>query len=199
MEIINHIYDLTRELILQMPYLWIFVFMSVESSFIPFPSEIVMIPAWYLAATWDINIYLAIITWISWSIFWALVNYWIARRIWPKLSVKLIWKKNNDLCEWFFCKYWDITTFIWRLIPVVRQYISFPAWAFKMNLWKFILFTALGAWIWTAFLAYLGWILWDNQELIKEYKLHFFIWVIILAIIITLIKLFIMKRYKNKR
>jgi membrane protein DedA with SNARE-associated domain len=156
-----------------------------------------MIPAWYFAASWQLNIYLAIIMWISWSIVWAVFNYGIARLLGEKISKKLIWIKNHNICEKFFIKYWDITTFIWRLIPVVRQYISFPAWAFKMNFFKFILFTALGAGIWTSFLAILWYIIWDNIEIINQYKIYFFAWVFVLAGLIVWIKIKFMKKLKK--
>ena len=171
--------------------------MTLESTFVPFPSEIVMIPAGYFAAQWKINLFLAILCWIAWSIFGALVNYYIAKIWWEKISKKLIWEKYHNHWVKFFEKYWDITTLIGRLIPLIRQYISFPAGLFKMDIKKFIIYTWLGAWIWVSFLAFLGYWAWENSQLIKKYKIEFFIFVIVLAILIVGIKIWIVKKLKK--
>ena len=194
---LNNISQIIIILITQLPYFRIFIFMTLESSFIPFPSEIVMIPAGYFAAQWKINLFLAILSWIAWSIFWALINYYIAKLWWEKISKKLIWEKYYNHWIKFFEKYGDITTLIGRLIPLIRQYISFPAGLFKMDIKKFILFTWLGAWTWITFLTLLGYWAWQNQQLIKKYKIDFFIWVIILAIFIIWIKFRFMKKFKR--
>ena len=190
--------QIVTDLISQLPYLRIFIFMTLESTFVPFPSEIVMIPAGYFAAQWKINLWLAIASWIAWSIFWALINYYIAKYGWEKISKKLIWEKYHNHWIKFFEKYWDITTLIGRLIPLIRQYISFPAGLFKMNIKKFIIFTGLGAGIWVSFLAFLGYWAGNNTKLIKQYKIEFFILVIILTILIIGIKILIMKKLSNK-
>ena len=194
---LHQLSQIITNLISQFPYFRIFIFMTLESTFVPFPSEIVMIPAGYFAAQWKINLFLAILCWIAWSIFGALINYYIAKIWWKKLTKKLIWEKYYNHWVRFFEKYWDITTLIWRLIPLIRQYISFPAGLFKMDIKKFIIYTWLGAWIWVSFLAFLGYWAWENSQLIKKYKIEFFIFVMILAILIVGIKIWIMKRFKK--
>lgn len=193
----DNLSQITINLIQQLPYFRIFLFMTLESTFIPFPSEIVMIPAWYFAAQWKISLALAILSWISWSIFWALINYYIARIWWIKLTKKLIWEKYYKHWINFFKNYGDITTLIWRLIPLIRQYISFPAGLFKMDLTKFIIYTWLGAWIWIVFLTLLWYWLGNNEALIKKYKMIFFIIIILLIILITLFKILIFKKFKK--
>ena len=192
------LYNFVVNLISQYPYLFIFIFMFVESSFVPFPSEIVMIPAWWFAAQGKLNLILAIFCGIAGSLAWALFNYYLAKYGWVKLSKKLIWEKYHNMGVNFFEKYGDITTFIGRLIPLFRQYISFPAWLFQMNLKKFIIFTVLGAGIWVIFLALLGYYVWVNWEKIKQYKLEFLIFVIFLIIFLVLLKLFLIKKFSKK-
>ena len=194
---LHQLSQIITNLISQFPYFRIFIFMTLESTFVPFPSEIVMIPAGYFAAQWKINLFLAILCWIAWSIFGALVNYYIAKIWWEKISKKLIWEKYHNHWVKFFEKHWDITTLIGRLIPLIRQYISFPAGLFKMDIKKFIIYTWLGAWIWVSFLAFLGYWAWENSQLIKKYKIEFFIFVIVLAILIVGIKIWIVKKLKK--
>jgi len=192
------LYDFVVNLLSQYPYFFIFIFMFVESSFVPFPSEIVMIPAGWFAAQWKINLFLAIICWVAWSLAGALFNYYLAKIGGVKLSKKLIWEKYHNMWVNFFEKYGDITTFIWRLIPLFRQYISFPAWLFEMNLKKFILFTILWAWIWVIFLALLGYYVWVNWEIIKKYKIEFLIFVLFLIIFLVWFKIWLVKKFNKK-
>lgn len=184
---------IVQNLIESNPYFFIFLFMTIESCFIPFPSEIVMIPAWIYAAKWKISLVLAILIWTIWSLIWALINYLIWKYLWIKITKKLIWEKRYEAWINLFNKYWDIITFYWRLIPLVRQYISFPPWIFKMNIIKFSLYTFLWAWIWVSFLAILWYKIWENFEIIKKYKLIFLIILLILILLTIYIKLKIEK------
>jgi membrane protein DedA with SNARE-associated domain len=147
-----------------------------------------MIPAWYFASTWDINIFLAITLWTAGSIWWSLINYYIAKRWWEKLWKKLIWEKYFNMWVDYFEENWEITTFIWRLIPLIRQYISFPAWLFKMNISKFILFTSMWAGIWVIFLTVLWYYIWENQSLISEYTHYFIAWTMVILTIAIIAK-----------
>jgi len=148
--------------------LLIFVFMAVESSFIPFPSEVVMIPAGFLAARGELTggdpvlaLVLAIATGTVGSLAGAYVNYYLA--LWvgkPFLERygKYFFIKPEPLaraCE-VFNRYGAATTFVCRLVPVIRQLISIPAGLSKMPLPSFTLFTGLGAGIWTVILALVG-------------------------------------------
>ena len=142
-------------------YFSIFLLMAVESSFIPFPSEIIMIPAGFLASTGNLNLYLVIFFGILGSIVGAVINYAIGKYLGREIILKhkkllFINEKHLHTTEKYFKKSGAKTTFFGRLIPVIRQYISIPAGFANMHFGKFILFTAIGAGIWTAFLAILG-------------------------------------------
>ena len=148
--------------------LFIFVFMAIESSFVPFPSEVVMIPAGFLAARGEMGIgspvlavWVAIAVGVLGSLAGAFVNYYIA--LWvgkPFLEKygKWFFLKPAALeraCE-VFNKYGAATTFVCRMVPAIRQLISIPAGIAKMPLGSFTLFTGLGAGVWTAILAFVG-------------------------------------------
>ena len=140
--------------------LLVFVFMAIESSFIPFPSEVVMIPAGFLCARGEMqSLYLAILAGILGSLAGAFVNYYLALfvgRPFLERYGKWFFIKRESLgraCD-VFNRYGAATTFLCRMVPVVRQLISIPAGIARMPLGAFTLFTALGAGIWTAVLAF---------------------------------------------
>lgn len=172
-------------------YTGIFIMMVLESSFFPFPSEVAMIPAWYLASTWQMNFSVALIVWTFWALIWATINYLIWYYLWNKAIHKIIekyWKyllitKNHyHATEVYFEKHWSITTFLARFITVVRQLISLPAWVFKMNFAKFFFYTGLWAWIWNLILMSIWYLAWENQELIKEYSFELLVWSILFIV-----------------
>ena len=146
----------------------VFAFMAVESSFVPFPSEVVMIPAGFLAARGEFGLpgaaalSAAIAVGIAGSLLGAYVNYFLALKVGKPFLLKYgrwFFVKSAPLeraCE-IFNRYGAETTFVCRLVPVVRQLISIPAGIARMPLWSFTLFTGLGAGIWTAVLAFVGW------------------------------------------
>ena len=155
----------------------VFVFMAVESSFIPFPSEVVMIPAGFLSARGEMQpLVFVIIAGIAGSIVGAFVNYYLALfvgRPFLEKYGKWFFVKRDDLdraCD-VFNKYGAATTFICRLVPVIRQLISIPAGISRMPLLPFAFFTALGAGIWTALLAVVGAYLGRNSTEISYYEL----------------------------
>lgn len=142
-------------------YLGVFLMMFLESSFFPFPSEVVMIPAGYLVYKSEMNLSLAFFCGVSGSLAGALFNYWIAYKMGRTFLLKygkylLFSPKNLEKMEMFFEKHGPISTFVGRLLPAVRQYISFPAGLCKMDLLKFCFFTSLGAMIWVAILMWIG-------------------------------------------
>lgn len=156
---INIIFQMAQEIVINIGYLGILLFMTIESSFIPFPSEIIMIPAGYMAYLGDFNIFLVIITGTIGSLIGALINYYIAQKIGTQLHIrkyKLINNKHIKKAECFFNKYGESTIFWGRLIPVIRQYISIPAGFVKMDITKFVLWTSLGALVWCSILAVIG-------------------------------------------
>lgn len=150
-------------------YWTITLLMTIESSFIPFPSEIVVPPAAYKAAAGDLNIWLVIFFSTLGAVFGALINYFLALWLGKPIVYKFANSRFGHMClinqekvetaEKFFNKHGVIATFIGRLVTVVRQLISIPAGLAKMHIGKFIAYTALGAGIWNAVLAALGWYL----------------------------------------
>lgn len=183
---LTNIINFIVETVGSLGYTGIFIMMFLESSFFPFPSEVVMIPAGYLAYKGEMNMYLVILFGILGSLAGSLFNYYLAIKFGRKFLIKygkyfFIKEETIIRMEEFFKKHGHISTFSGRLIPVVRQYISLPAGLAKMNLFVFSLYTSLGAGIWVAILAVLGYYLGDNEGLIKEYLRY-----IIVAILIVL-------------
>jgi membrane protein DedA with SNARE-associated domain len=158
-----------------------------------------MIPAGYLAYKGEMNMYLVILFGILGSLAGSLFNYYLAVKFGRRFLIKygkyfFIKEETIVKMEEFFKKHGHISTFSGRLIPVVRQYISLPAGLAKMNLFVFSLYTSLGAGIWVAILAILGYYLGDNEGLIKEYLRY-----IIVAILIALAVLAFWYYRKTKR
>lgn len=177
------------DLIFDWGYLGIFVLMAVESSFIPFPSEIVLIPAGYLASKGDMSISLVMASALGGSMIGAFVNYYLALTLGRKILAKYgkyFFIKENALVKMddYFEKHGHISTFIGRLIPGIRQLISIPAGLSRMNLAVFSTYTALGAGIWAFILVMLGYFIGENQELIDTYLKQ-----ITITVLITLVLL----------
>lgn len=163
--------------------LLVFLFMAVESSFIPFPSEIVMIPAGFLAARGELGDFpppaalaLAIAVGVAGSLVGAYANYflalWVGKPFLEKYG-KYFFVRPEPLaraCE-VFNRYGAATTFVCRLVPVIRQLISIPAGVSRMPLGSFTFFTGLGAGIWTAILAFVGYGLGKTAGDISYYEL----------------------------
>jgi len=148
-------------------YWTITILMAIESSFIPFPSEVIIPPAAYKAAAGDeLNIFLVVLFATIGADIGALINYYLAKIVGRPIIYKfansrighmcLIDEKKVQTAELYFDKHGAISTFIGRLIPAVRQLISIPAGLAKMKLSTFLLFTTLGAGIWNIILAVIG-------------------------------------------
>ena len=162
------------EYIGHMGYWGIFLLMFLESTFFPFPSEIIMIPAGYLAFKGEMNVYIVVLVGILGSVGGALFNYYLAMHFGRKFLLKygkyfFIKEETLDKLEAFFSKHGELSTFNGRLIPGIRQLISLPAGLARMNIAKFSLYSALGAGIWVIVLVALGYLLGSNEELISEY------------------------------
>ncbi|PIR49054.1 DedA family protein [Candidatus Peregrinibacteria bacterium CG10_big_fil_rev_8_21_14_0_10_55_24] len=170
--------------------------MALESSFFPFPSEVVMIPAGYLAQQGQMNLLLVIVLGVIGSLLGAWVNYAIAVSVGRKAL--LTWGKWIFLppekfarVEAYFRRHGEIGTLIGRLIPVVRQYISFPAGLVRMNLARFSLFTALGAGIWVTILTLIGYFVGENEALVHAWSQRVLFWVLLacVALVVAYAKL----------
>jgi len=191
MELLHTIINFLVETIGSLGYIGIFALMFLESTFFPFPSEVVMIPAGFLAHKGDMNLYIVIIIGVLGSLSGALLNYYLSRTLGRKLLLKYghyIWFEEEKLIkmEKFFQTHGEISTFNGRLIPVIRQYISLPAGLANMNIFKFSLYTSLGASIWVIILTFLGYFLGDNQELIQKYLQQITIGTIVFIALVTL-------------
>ena len=177
----------------QWGYIGIFLLMFLESSFFPFPSEVVMIPAGYLAYKGDMNLFLIIISGLLGSISGAWFNYLLANKFGRKFLEKFISNDKLDKLDKFFAKHGHISTFSGRLIPGIRQYISFPAGMAKMDGILFTLFTGLGSLIWILVLVSLGYFIGQNQALIHKYLKE----ITALTLVILGIIIFIYYKYQK--
>ncbi len=151
-------------------YWTITLLMAIESSFIPFPSEVVVPPAAYkAAATGELNVWLVILFATIGAVIGAYINYFLALWLGKPIVYKFANSRIGHMClldeqkvvkaEEFFVRYGVAATLIGRLVPAVRQLISIPAGLARMNLAKFTLYTAIGAGTWNAVLASLGYFL----------------------------------------
>jgi len=162
------------EIIFKLGYLGITLLMALESSFVPFPSEVVLPPAGYLAAQGRMNAGLALAAGLAGSLIGALVNYYLAAKLGRPLLHRygkyfLIKEKSLDRAEDFFRRHGEISMFIGRLIPVIRQLISLPAGFARMRVGLFVFYTALGAGIWCTILTYIGWYVGRNEEMLASF------------------------------
>jgi membrane protein DedA with SNARE-associated domain len=188
------------ETIFDLGYIGIFLLMAVESSFIPFPSEIVLIPAGYLAYQGEMNMVAILISAILGSLVGAFINYFLALYLGRAFLVRyghyvFISEETLEKLDKFFYKHGSISTFTGRLIPGIRQLISIPAGISKMSLGKFSIYTALGAGIWSLILILLGFFIGENQELIQQY-LHQIVLVTVVCVAVILVWYF-KKQKKN--
>lgn len=200
-EIIDFIVNIAEKL----GYTWVFFMMVLESSFFPFPSEVAMVPAWYLASTGQMNFAIALFVWTLWALVWASINYafwyYLGKPIIQSLIHKygkyfLIKDEHYTKAENYFQKHWVFTTFLGRFIPVIRQLISLPAGVFKMNIPKFLFYTWLWAWLWNLALMTIWFIAGENQELIKEYSKELLFLSIIFVLIVWCIYYLVNKKRK---
>lgn len=165
-------------------YPGIFFLMAMESSLIPVPSELVMPPAGYLAQQGLMNPWLAISAGTLGSLAGAYANYFGALYIGRPLILKygkyiLIPENKFNRVERFFLRHGEISTFIGRLLPVVRHLISIPAGLYGMNHLRFSMYTLLGALIWCSVLTWIGYLIGQNQDLIMAYSKQAVIWAVV--------------------
>jgi membrane protein DedA with SNARE-associated domain len=182
-------------------YPGIFLLMAMESSVFPVPSELVMPPAGYLAHQGQMNIWVAILCGTIGSLFGAYVNYFAAHFLGRPLVLKYgkyVWitEKKFARVESFFREHGEVSTFIGRLLPVVRHLISLPAGLAGMSHVKFSLYTLLGAAIWVTILTFIGYFIGANQMLIMEYSHQAVIGVVVVSIVIIV---FYVRAHKKKK
>jgi membrane protein DedA with SNARE-associated domain len=167
-------------------YPGIFLLMAMESSVIPIPSELVMPPAGYLAHEGQMSMGIAILCGTMGSLIGAYANYFAAHYLGRPLLLKYgryVWITEEKFAkvETFFHRHGEISTFIGRLLPVVRHLISLPAGLAGMHHWKFCLYTVLGAGIWVTVLTWIGYFIGREQALIMKYSHQAVIGVVIFS------------------
>lgn len=185
-------------------YFTITLLMAIESSFVPFPSEVIIPPAAWKAAQGDLNVYLVVLSGILGSLIGAIFNYYLALLLGRKViysladtkiaHLMLINRQSMEKSERYFLKYGNSSTFIGRLVPAVRQLISLPAGLSKMDLKAFLFYTTLGSGIWTVILAALGYYLYTQKELLNRYYQELW-WALVVVGVLFLIYLVV----KTKR
>ena len=182
-----------------MGYPGIFLLMAMESSVIPVPSELVMPPAGYLAFQGHMNIGAVILCGTLGSLVGAYANYFVSHYLGRPLILRygkyvLIPSEKFERVERFFLRHGEISTFIGRLLPVVRHLISIPAGLSGMNHLRFSLYTLLGAGIWCSILTGIGYIIGENQKMIMQYSHQALIAVILFSIVLVAAYVWLQRR-----
>lgn len=192
-ELFSSFINSVLSLIHSLGYLGIFIGMAIESSFVPFPSEVILVPAGALVAQGKMSLFAVLLAGTLGSLAGAFINYFLALYL-GRPAIELLVSKHgkkflisNDKikkADNYFLKHGEITTFVGRLIPVIRQLISIPAGFSRMNMVKFSLFTTLGAGIWALILILIGYFFGSNVS--SELKLIITSIVLLISIIILL-------------
>lgn len=175
-----------------MGYPGIFILMAMESSVIPVPSELVMPPAGYLANQGEMNIWVAILMGTVGSLAGAYANYFVSHWLGRPLVIKYgkyVWITEEKFArvESFFLRHGEISTFIGRLLPVIRHLISIPAGLAGMNHLRFSLYTLAGAGIWCTILAWIGYFIGREQALIMKYSHQALIGVVVFCVLLVIV------------
>lgn len=186
-----------------MGYPGIFLLMAMESSVIPVPSELVMPPAGYLAQQGQMSAPIAILCGTIGSLVGAYANYFAAHYLGRPLLLKYgkyVWITEEKFAkvEGFFHAHGEVSTFVGRLLPVVRHLISLPAGLAGMNHVKFSIYTLAGAGIWVTVLTYIGYFIGMNRELIMRYSHQALIGAIVLSGAIVALYVWMHKKKKLK-
>lgn len=208
--------ELFRWVLENLNYWVVTVFMAIESSFIPFPSEVIVPPAaWKSMADGEMNIVLVVVFATIGADIGALFNYYLARWLGRPIVYRfadsrighmcLIDRESVEKAEQFFRDHGAASTFFGRLIPAVRQLISIPAGLAKMRMDHFLIYTTLGAGIWNSVLAFLGYLIYrytdlkttdDVYRLATKYSHE--IGYVLLALAVIVVGVLVYKGWKKK-
>jgi membrane protein DedA with SNARE-associated domain len=183
-------------------YPGIFLLMAMESSVIPIPSELVMPPAGYLAQQGQMHMAVAILCGTLGSLVGAYVNYFAAHHLGRPLLLKYgkyVWITEEKFAkvEQYFKDHGEISTFIGRLLPVIRHLISLPAGLAGMNHLKFSLYTLFGAGLWVTVLTFIGYFIGAERELIYKYSHQALIGAVLLSV--AIIAVYVWNHRRKKR
>jgi membrane protein DedA with SNARE-associated domain len=201
-EILGQIALFCIQVISSLGYFGVFFLMVLESMVLPMPSELVMPFAGFLISSGEMKFLFVILSATLGSLVGSLLSYYIGKYGGNRFVLRygkyfLLNEGHLIKAEKWFSKKGELTIFIGRFIPIVRHVISIPAGIGKMNIKKFILYTVLGAGIWNAFLAYVGFVLGNNWEMIKQYS-DYISWSV-LGIIILIGVYFLWKEIRKRR
>ena len=194
-------------------YFYVFLLMVVESTVIPFPSEVVVAPAAFMAVHGQMNIILVVVYATLGAVVGASINYWVSYFVGRPLVYRFANSKIGHLClineekvekaEKYFDEHGAMATLIGRLLPVIRQLISVPAGLARMNFWHFLLYTTIGAATWNIILALLGWTLAQgidyNEFKVELERYNGYISKGILIVFLLCVGFFVLKAYLKKR
>lgn len=206
-EVLTHFINLMLNAVEHLGYFGIALLMTIESTIIPFPAELILIPAGVLVAQGSLTIAGVAAAAIVGSVVGALINYYLAYWLGRK-TINAILKRYERILfinynhieksERFFAKHGPITTFLGRLVPGLRSFISLPAGFVRMNLLVFSFFTALGAGIWSMLLIGIGMLVGNNQSLVNEYLSRSVVVLLVLALLIIIIYALYHKKSNSK-
>ena len=191
-EILHGVVDWIVTLVENWGYSGIFTMMFIESSFIPFPSEVAMIPAGYLASQQRLSAIWAVVAGMGGSVAGALLNYQLALHLGRPALERVgryffLKPESFQRAERYFQKHGEVTTFVGRLVPVIRQLISVPAGLARMNLPRFVLYTGLGAGIWSTILVIVGYVAGEHEDIWRPLLGTTMGWVLLgLALVVAL-------------
>lgn len=191
------------ETVMVLGYPGIVFLMAVESSLVPFPSELVMPPAGYLIHEGQMAWVPVILAGVAGTMLGALFNYYLAYYLGRPFFIRygkyfFLKEEHLERTEKFFASHGEITTFIGRLVPVIRQLISLPAGLSRMPLGKFCVYTAMGATLWVVVLTVVGWLVGRNQDLLHQYMRSATIWVLGGAAAVVYVYVKLQKRKKER-
>lgn len=190
------------EFLMGFGYVGIFVMMMIESSFVPFPSEVALLPAGYMIGVGKMKFISVILAGTLGSLMGAYINYYIGKSLGRNLLIKygkylFLTEERLKKMENLFQRRGELIVFFGRFIPVIRQYISFPPGIVKMNILKFSVFTSLGASVYVAFIVYAGKIYEKYQHLINIYILEYKYLLIFLIFTYILYKIYKFRKKTN--
>jgi membrane protein DedA with SNARE-associated domain len=200
--VLEYIALFAKDTILFLGYPGILILMSLESMIFPMPSELVMPFAGFLVAEGKFNFFLIMLFSSLGSIIGSLLSYYIGfyggKRAVLKFGKYLLLDVSDlEKTEAWFKRRGEKIIFISRFIPVVRHLISVPAGIGKMNLKKFVIYTLIGATLWNAYLAYMGYLLGKNWQIVRNYSEY--ISIIVFVVILLFGIFFIYRHIKNKK
>lgn len=208
--------ELIKWVLENLSYWVVTLFMAIESSFIPFPSEVIVPPAaWKAMADESMNIFCVILFATAGADLGALVNYYLARWLGRPIVYKFANSRIGHIClideqkvrhaEEYFRQHGAASTFFGRLIPAVRQLISIPAGLAGMKLGPFLLYTTLGAGVWNSVLALMGYLIYrftdiktTNDVYVMATKYSHEIGYVIIAIAVLVVGILLYKGFKKK-